>query len=122
MIVADTMVWADHFGRPNLHLSAMLERRQICMHPFVRGELAMGNLPRRHAILADLDEMPQASLAEHHEVMGLIESARLFGTGIGYVDAHLIASVLLTDGARLWTRDKRLAAVAERLGIGYAVG
>ena len=119
MIIADTMVWADFISHGDDRLRDLLMRQATLMHPYVRGELALGNLARRAAILADLDKVPLAQLADHPEVLSLIESTRLFGTGIGYVDAHLLASTLLDDEARLWTRDKRLHAVAARLGIAF---
>lgn len=117
MIIADTMVWADHISRGDDLLATLLDDQATLMHPYVRGEISLGNLARRPAILADLDALPQAPLADHLEVLALIESAGLAGSGVGYVDVHLLASTLLLDEGWLWTRDKRLGAVAERLGI-----
>ena len=119
MIIADTMVWADFISHGDDRLQNMLDRETTLMHPYVRGEISLGNIGRRAAILADLDRLPKAPVAEHHEVLSLIESARLFGSGVGYVDAHLLASTLLHDEGRLWTRDRRLHAAAERLGIAF---
>ena len=84
-------------------------------HPFVIGELACGNLGNRNAILALLRTLPTAQIATDDEVMGFIERRRLMGRGIRYIDVHLLASVALTRGSRLWTRDKRLAAIADEL-------
>jgi predicted nucleic acid-binding protein len=119
MILADTMVWADFISHGDDRLRDLLEREAVLMHSMVRGELSLGNLARRAAILADLDMLPAAPLADNDEVFALIESAALFGTGIGFVDAHLLASTLLIDEGQLWTRDKRLARVAGRLGVGF---
>ena len=119
MIIADTVVWADFISRGDDRLMDLLGRDAVLMHPFVRGEISLGNLARRAATLRDLDTLPAAPVADHAEVLALIESAQLFGSGVGYVDSHLLGSVLLLDGGRLWTRDKRLAIVAERLGIDY---
>jgi predicted nucleic acid-binding protein len=119
MIIADTVIWADFISRGDSVLVGLLESQATLMHPYVRGEIALGNLGNRAAILSDLDTMPLAPVARHDEVIGLIERARLFGSGIGYVDAHLLASTLLIPNGTLWTRDKRLAAVAERLGVSY---
>lgn len=119
MIIADTMVWADFISRGDDRLMQLLLREATVMHPFVRGELSLGNLARRAAILADLDALPTAPVAEHREVLSLIESVPLFGTGVGYVDAHLLVSTLLLDEGRLWTRDRRLLAAAEQLGIAF---
>lgn len=117
MIIADTMVWADFISGGDDLLATLLDDQATLMHPYVRGEISLGNLARRPAILADLDALPQAPLADHLEVLALIEIASLAGSGVGYVDVHLLASTLLLDEGWLWTRDKRLGAVAERLGI-----
>ena len=117
MILADTSVWVAHFRAPDAGLMARLEAEELLGHPFVIGELAMGNLGQRSATLQFLDELPKTVVASHAEVMSLVERHRLNGLGVGYVDAHLLASTLLTPGVRLWTRDQRLGAVAIRLGV-----
>lgn len=116
MILVDTSVWADHFRRASAGLATLLEREQVLAHPFVIGELALGRLPRRDQVLADLSHLPAAPLAGHEEVLSLVHGRNLSGTGIGWVDAHLLASVLIAR-ARLWTLDARLAAVGHRLGV-----
>ncbi len=113
------MIWADFFGRGGGLLKALPADRKTTMHPFVQGGLSLGNLPHRAALLAEMHLMPPAPVAEQREVMSLIESAPLHGIGVGYVDAHLIASVLLTASGTLWTNDKRLEVVADRLGIAF---
>jgi predicted nucleic acid-binding protein len=99
--------------------TALLQEAQALTHPWVIGELALGQLSRRSEILGLLSNLPQAKVATEAEVMTLVETRRLFGLGIGYVDAHLLAATLLTTDASLWTRDKRLAAAAANLGISY---
>ena len=96
-----------------------MAQHSALLHPLMRVELSLGNLRDREETLADLDDLPRPWVADHDEVMELIERAELFGTGIGYVDAHLLASTLLTTKGRLWTREKRLGAVAERLKIRF---
>jgi predicted nucleic acid-binding protein len=91
------------------------------MHPFVLGELALGNLPRRSFILGTLRLLPQTVTASHAEVLNFIEQYRLVGLGIGYVDAHLLAAAKLTAGASLWTRDKSLHDVALRFALAAAL-
>ena len=117
MILADTSVWIAHFRAPDAGLMARLEAEDLLGHPFVIGEMAMGNLGQRSATLQFLDDLPKAVVASHDEVMSLVERHRLIGLGIGYIDAHLLASALLTNGTTLWTRDRRLHAIAERLGL-----
>jgi len=91
------------------------------MHPFILGELALGNLGPRRDILQSLQRLPQANTANNDEVLELIERHRLHGRGIGYVDAHLLASALLTAGASFWTHDGRLQSMAAKIGIAYSV-
>ncbi|HEX2060215.1 MAG TPA: type II toxin-antitoxin system VapC family toxin [Thermoanaerobaculia bacterium] len=115
MILVDTSVWLDHLQKGVDELAAALEEGAVMTHPFVIGELACGNLKNREEVLRLLANLPSAIVADHDETLLFIEARRLMGKGIGYIDAHLLASVALTDDARLWTRDKRLAAVAEDL-------
>lgn len=117
MILADTSLWIDHLRDGDPALAALLEEGAVLGHPWVIGELALGNLASRHDILRLLHGLPQATVATADEVLRLIEDEALHGQGIGYVDAQLLAATRLTPDARLWTRDKRLAAVAARLGL-----
>ena len=120
MIIIDTSVWIDHLRSADPVLIALLGDGRQRVHPYVIGELALGSLRDRTTVLAFLARMPQAQLAEPVEVMHLIADHGLHGLGIGYVDAHLLASVKLMPGSRLWTRDRRLAAVSDRLGLSYS--
>ena len=119
MILVDTSVWIGHLRVGDPQLTALLEQAQVLAHPWVIGERALIQLTGRSEILGLLSNLPQASIATEAEVMTLVESQPLFGLGIGYVDAHLLAATLLTTDASLWTRDKRLAAAAADLGISY---
>ena len=116
MILVDTSVWVDHLRSGDAQLAELLERGAVLGHPFVVGEIACGSLRDRGAILALLQHLPMATVAEPDEVLAYISRHRLHGKGIGYVDAHLLASTALTGGAKLWTRDRRLHAVAGELG------
>ena len=116
MILADTSVWIDHLRRSEGRLVALLLDNQVLMHPFVVGEIALGSLARRGAVIEILENLPQAAVATHGEAMALVELERLHGLGIGYVDIHLLASARLA-GASLWSRDQRLRSAAERLGL-----
>ncbi len=98
-------------------LASRLAGAEAHCHPFVIGELACGNLGRRREILALLRNLPEAPVAEHEEVLAFMESHRLTGTGIGWIDAHLLASAALS-GMSFWTLDRRLAGIASRLGLG----
>lgn len=117
MILVDTSVWVDHLRKSNGALVEQLGRGLVLAHPFVVGELALGNLRQRRAVLNALSNLPRASIATDEEVLHLIEEHTLFERGIGYVDAHLLAATSLTGGASLWTVDRRLNEVASRLGI-----
>lgn len=116
-LIVDTPVWIDHLRAPDLRLARAMRDRSVRMHRFVLAEIALGSLKDRTATIAGLAGLRLAQEARHEEVMALVERERLYRTGIGWVDAHLLASTLLTPGTSLWTRDKRLQTAAERLGI-----
>ncbi|HVV93450.1 MAG TPA: type II toxin-antitoxin system VapC family toxin [Hyphomicrobiales bacterium] len=118
MILADSSVWIDHFrGIGDAVMVNLLNDEEILMHPFVLGELALGHLRPRIQLLAMFRALPQADVATDDEVLELIEYHSLEGSGIGYVDAHLLAATTLMPGAAFWTRDRRLRDVAERLRL-----
>jgi predicted nucleic acid-binding protein len=118
VILADTSVWIGHFRGVEPELAGLLGQGRVVMHPFILGELALGSFANRTMVLGDLAALPGVTVAHEDEVRRFIEAEKLFGLGIGYVDAHLLAAARLTPGVRLWTRDKRLAVVAERVGSG----
>lgn len=120
MILVDTSVWIDHLRAANANLTRLLEDGAVLSHPWVTGELALGNLGNRAEVIALLHNLPRASVATDEEVLELIGRAALTGMGIGYVDAALLAATRLTPDARLWTHDKRLSSAALRLGRGFA--
>jgi predicted nucleic acid-binding protein len=117
MILVDTSVWIDHLRSGDEPLGALLNRSEVLMHPFVLGELACGNLANRDEVLGLLKDLPRSPVATDNEVLIYIEQQTLMGRGIGYIDAHLLASVALEGAARLWTRGKRLHAVADALSL-----
>ena len=117
MILVDTSVWIDHLRSGDAALETLLEERGVLGHPFVIGEIALGRLRDRDQVLHALLLLPSTTVASESEVLHLITSNALYGLDIGYVDAHLLAAVRLTPGARLWTRDRRLADVAHDLGL-----
>lgn len=119
MILVDTTVWVDHLRRSDAGLVDLLERSAVAMHPFVVGEIACGSLRDRKSILELLQDLPTTAVAQSDEVLQFIDRHTLHGKGIGYVDVHLLASVALTEGTRLWTRDLRLRRVATALGCAY---
>ena len=117
MILVDSSVWIDHLHRADEMLTDLLDRGQVMTHPFVIGELAIGNLRPRNVVLDVLRKLDRVIVARDDEVLRLIEQERLFGLGLGYVDVHLLAAARLTPETTLWTRDKRLSAAAERLSL-----
>jgi hypothetical protein len=119
MILVDTSVWIDHLRSADISLQHLLDREKVLTHPWVIGEIAVGSFRRRDRILDELSSLPMAIMAEHEEVLRFISDHRLYGLGIGYIDAHLLVVVQLTPGATLWTRDKRLREVAEKLNLDY---
>jgi predicted nucleic acid-binding protein len=116
VILADTSVWVDHLRHGNARIATLLQETQIVGHPFVTGEIALGHLKHRTEILALLASLPQAAPAEHEEVLRFVADNDLAGSGLGWIDVHLLAATALSR-SRLWTLDRRLAAVASRLGL-----
>jgi predicted nucleic acid-binding protein len=117
VILVDTSVWVDHLRASHTALAALLDAGMVLAHPFVIGELALGNLRQRDIVLSALSDLSTATVATDTEVLHFIDQHALFGRGIGYVDAHLLAAVQLTPGAGLWTNDRRLHAVAVQLEL-----
>jgi predicted nucleic acid-binding protein len=115
--LVDTSVWLDHLRRGNRRLQTLLEDARVVGHPFVTGEVALGYLKHPQRILALLDNLPQAVQAHDEEALRFVAEHRLPGSGLGWVDVHLLCSAAL-DRSKLWTLDRRLAAVASRLGLG----
>lgn len=117
MILVDTSVWIDHLRAGNERLVALLDAGWVVAHPFVIGELACGNLHQRNKVLGLLQALPQASVASQEEVLFFIERKALSGRGIGFIDAHLLASTAIGANVRLWTRDRRLQRIASDLEL-----
>lgn len=116
MILVDTSVWIAHFRTGNERLRGLLQEERVLTHPFVVGELSCGSIRHRVEILGLLKALPEARVAEHQEVLSFVENHRLYGRGIGWIDAHVLASALLS-GCPLWTLDKKLSKVASTLKV-----
>lgn len=119
MVLVDSSVWIDHIRFAEPQLQRLLLAGDVLGHPLVSGEVSLGGLRNRSAVLKELDRRPLAVVGRDEDVRRLVESERLFGRGIGYIDAHLLTSVQLTPEALLWTRDKRLHEVASELGLAF---
>lgn len=119
-ILIDTSVWVDHFRSRNDHLIQLLCRDQVLIHPMILAEIACGTPPApRLRTLGDLALLPHSHQATIAEIMVFIENEKLYGSGCGLVDITLLASAMITPGAKLWTLDKRLAKLAARLNVSY---
>ncbi|HMO75946.1 MAG TPA: PIN domain-containing protein [Sphingopyxis sp.] len=119
MILIDSSIWIEHLRSANAGLALALAEGQVVQHPFVTAELALGSLAARDRFVAMLDLLPAAPTVDQPALLAFISEHRLFGTGLGMVDAHLLASAAARGSARLWTGDRRLAGQAERLGFLY---
>jgi predicted nucleic acid-binding protein len=117
MILVDTSIWIDHLHGTESGLVTLLEDAEVCVHPMIIGELALGSLRDRSLVLSLLRDLPDIPVATHAEVLQLIESHALYGTGLSLVDAHLLAALRLSSAAQLWTRDRRRQSAAKRLGV-----
>lgn len=120
MILVDTSVWIDHLHRTVPGLVQLLEDGLVSTHPMVIGELALGSLRDRREVIGLMNALPHVVMVTHDECLAFVESRALHGRGLSLVDAHLLASARLTPEARIWTRDKRLAAAASELSLAWA--
>ncbi|MFM5954764.1 MAG: type II toxin-antitoxin system VapC family toxin [Novosphingobium sp.] len=118
MILVDTSIWADHLHRPIESLLDAIGDGSVVHHPFVTGELALGNPANRMRLVEMLDTLPQARVVDQSSLISFVEAQGVGGTGVGFVDAHLLASAF-GQGLRLWTTDKRLLVQAERLDLSH---
>jgi predicted nucleic acid-binding protein len=120
-VLVDTSVWVHHLNRGERQLAALLEAGEVLCHPFIIGELACGRLNNRLEILNLLAALPQSRIADHDELLHLIDERRLFGRGLGWIDIHLLGSGILSS-CELWTSDKALDEASRRLGIAANIG
>lgn len=118
-VLIDTSVWIDHFRKGSDALIDLIGRDLALVHPMVIAEIACGTLPARSRPLQNIGLLRFSDQASLHEVMAFIEREKLYGLGCGLVDMVLLASTLITPGARLWTLDRRLADLAGRFGVAY---
>ncbi|MEP6869068.1 MAG: type II toxin-antitoxin system VapC family toxin [Novosphingobium sp.] len=119
MILVDSSIWIDHLRLTNAHLVLALAERRVLQHPFVTAELALGSIRDRARLVTMLRLLPQANVIEDDKLYDYIDECRLFGTGIGMVDVHLLASAADKTGIVLWTRDRKLSEQAARLSLNY---
>lgn len=116
MILVDTSIWIDHLRKTDLKLFNLLQKGEVCIHPFIVGEIACGNLINRVEIIQLLKALPEVQVASDGEVMQFIENIQLYGKGFGYIDIHLLASSFINK-VSLWTKDKRLSAIYSELNL-----
>ena len=119
MILVDTSVWIDHLRRPEQELIRRLREGRVLMHAMIVGELACGNLNSRHERMREWQALPQIPVLSHTDVLTAIDARDWSGKGLGFVDVHLLASVLQREDTSLWTRDRRLERLADALSIAY---
>jgi predicted nucleic acid-binding protein len=119
VILVDTSIWIDHLHASEPSLVALLGEDQVGCHRSVIEELALGSIKQRDSVLALLESLHRFPILTHEEVMALVDGRQLWGRGLSAVDVHLLGSVMLVSGARLWTRDKRLLAACRDSGVAY---
>lgn len=116
-VLVDTSIWIEHLRKTEPVLVDLLERDQVCVHQSVITELALGNLKNRSFFLKMLERLMIVRNVDDQGVRHLVEERRLWGRGLSAVDAALLASVVVTPGVSLWTRDKRLRQAARDVGV-----
>jgi predicted nucleic acid-binding protein len=118
VVLVDTSIWVDHLRKSNTGLVDLLDQAKVVMHPWVIGELACGNMKNRKELMLLFKALPSVEEASDEEVLQLIESKKLMGRGIGWVDVNLLATCLI-GGVPIWTGDKNLRTVSAALGVLY---
>ena len=119
-MLADSSVWVAHFRKSNEVLQSLLATDRVLCHPLILLELACGTHPApRERTLGDLKKLQQPIIATTEETIELIEREQFQDLGCGAVDMSLLASVLLTADALLWTVDRNLDALAMRLDVAF---
>jgi predicted nucleic acid-binding protein len=116
MVLVDTSIWINHFNKSSAGLISLLNSAKVCIHPFIIGELACGNISNRTEILQLLKALPAVDQALDEEVFALVENKKLYGIGLGFIDVHLLASALINN-VKIWTADKALNNAAVNLDI-----
>ena len=119
-VLVDTSVWIKHLREGDKNLIQLLEQGLVACHPFIIGELACGGIKNRHEIISLLNDLPSTDVLDHYEIMEFIEYRQIMNKGIGYVDAHLVGSALVSE-TPLWTFDKALRKIAHQLSIEYDI-
>jgi predicted nucleic acid-binding protein len=119
MVLANTSVWVSHLRHGNSKLQELLEARKVVSHPFIVGELACGNISNRVEIISLMQSLPMLDVVENEELLLFIEHKKMMGTGLGFVDVHLMAAAVLA-AIPLWTQDKKLKQACSQLNIDYA--
>ena len=122
MITVDTSVWVDHLNRPDARLVALIQDDRTVLHPYVLVELSLGNLSNWKKQVARLQEIPSADPLPTDAIIARVEELDLQGSGLGFVDAHLLAWALAAPGRSLWSRDRRLQERAEAAGVAWSPG
>ena len=120
LILVDTSVWIKHLREGNQNLSQLLEQGLVASHPFIIGEIACGDIKNRYEIISLINDLPSTDVLDHSDIMEFIENRKIMNKGIGYIDVHLLGSVLVSD-TRIWTFDKALKKMAFQLSVGYDI-
>jgi predicted nucleic acid-binding protein len=113
-ILVDTSVWIDHLRTDSPTLRRLLDNDLVICHPLVIGEIACGNIRHRAKVLESLAVLPRAPTIDYEELLTFLETHKLFGQGLGWIDVHLLASTMLHQ-VTLWTLDQSLRNAARKL-------
>jgi predicted nucleic acid-binding protein len=121
VVLVDTSIWIRFLAGSEPYagqLDRLLSNDEVLGHDFVYGELLIGDRGARVKLLTEYKLMRQATLVANLEVVEFVRHHKINGLGIGWIDAHLLASAIVA-GSRLWTADRPLAAVAGDIGVAY---
>lgn len=118
-VLVDTAVWSQHFKHNSEDLQRLLLTNRVRMHPMILGEIACGTPPSRATTLSHFALLPTVATATNQEVMDFLDRHQLYSKGCGWVDFHLLVSVLISENTAFWTRDKRLRTLAKQFKVAF---
>ncbi len=119
MVLVDTSVWVSHLRASKPALETLLLETEVACHPYIIGELACGNIKNRKEFLSLLQALPMVSVVTQEEFLHFVDAHKVMGTGVGFVDVHLMASSRLMR-ISLWTEDAKLKTVAAKFKLLHA--
>jgi len=127
MILVDTPIWIDHLRQRDERLTRLLNQGQVLSHPFVIGELALGNLQNRAAILGEIAAGARSAPNRPEVILEIADRRTAIGAALARArpgDTVLLAgkghetTILYADRAEPWNERAEAESALAALGWG----